>query len=52
MSGAVSTIIKNKNLIDESIIDELLNGVFEDTQWLIRLVENLLSMTRIDEGKT
>ncbi|MGL5558216.1 MAG: ATP-binding protein [Paraclostridium dentum] len=51
ISGAVSTIIKNKNLIDESIIDELLNGVFEDTQWLIRLVENLLSMTRIDEGK-
>lgn len=51
ISGAVSTIIKNKNLIDESIIDDLLNGVFEDTQWLIRLVENLLSMTRIDEGK-
>ncbi|WP_250674520.1 sensor histidine kinase KdpD [Paraclostridium ghonii] len=51
ISGAVSTIIKNKNLIDESIIDDLLNGIFEDTQWLIRLVENLLSMTRIDEGK-
>lgn len=51
ISGAVSTIIKNKDVINESIIDELLHGVFEDTQWLIRLVENLLSMTRIDEGK-
>lgn len=51
ISGAISTIIKNKNVIGEEIIDDLLNGVFEDTQWLIRLVENLLSMTRIDEGK-
>lgn len=51
ISGAISTIIKNKNLIDEEVVDDLLNGVFEDTQWLIRLVENLLSMTRIDEGR-
>ncbi|MEG2984877.1 MAG: sensor histidine kinase KdpD [Peptostreptococcaceae bacterium] len=51
ISGAISTIIKNKDKIDEDIINDLLNGVFEDTQWLIRLVENLLSMTRIDEGK-
>lgn len=51
ISGAVSTIIKNKDLIDESVIDDLLNGIYEDAQWLIRLVENLLSMTRIEEGK-
>lgn len=51
ISGAVSTIIKNKDLIDESVIDDLLNGIYEDSQWLIRLVENLLSMTRIEEGK-
>lgn len=51
ISGAVSTIIKNKGTIGQDIIDELLSGVYEDTQWLIRLVENLLSMTKIDEGK-
>lgn len=51
ISGAVSTIIKNKDTIGQDIIDELLSGVYEDTQWLIRLVENLLSMTKIDEGK-
>lgn len=51
ISGAVSTIIKNKNVISEEITDELLNGIYEDSQWLIRLVENLLSMTKIDEGK-
>lgn len=51
ISGAVSTIIKNKNEISEEITDELLNGIYEDSQWLIRLVENLLSMTKIDEGK-
>ncbi|RDY22943.1 sensor histidine kinase KdpD [Romboutsia maritimum] len=51
ISGAISTIIKNKKYLDETIVDELLNGVYEDSQWLIRLVENLLSMTKIDEGK-
>lgn len=51
ISGAVSTIIKNKDVIDDKIIDDLLNGIYEDAGWLIRLVENLLSMTRIDEGK-
>lgn len=51
ISGAVSTIIKNKNEISEDITDELLNGIYDDSQWLIRLVENLLNMTKIDEGK-
>lgn len=27
-----------------------MNGIYDDTEWLIRLVENLLSMTRFDEG--
>ncbi len=51
ISGSISTIIKNKENIDPQTVDDLLNGVHDDTQWLIRLVENLLSMTRIDEGK-
>jgi two-component system sensor histidine kinase KdpD len=30
---------------------ELLDIIYEDTSWLIHSVENILSMTRIDEGK-
>ena len=39
------------SLFLEETKEELLQGIYEDTEWLIRLVENLLSMTRFDEGK-
>ena len=31
--------------------DKMLQGIQEDSQWLVRMVENLLSITRIDSGK-
>lgn len=51
IKGAVSTIIENGKLISNDKKDELLQGIYYDTEWLIRLVENLLSMTKLDEGK-
>jgi len=50
IKGAVSTIIETGDLISEKTKGELLQGVYEDTEWLIRLVENLLSMTRFEGG--
>ncbi|MGG6311779.1 hypothetical protein [Paenibacillus macerans] len=29
----------------------MLQGIYEDTSWLIHSIENILSMTRMDEGK-
>lgn len=49
--GSVTTIIDNSNCLDDNIKNELLQNIFEDTSWLIHSVENILSMTRIDEGK-
>lgn len=51
IKGAVSTILENGEFISKEKKEELLQGISEDTEWLIRLVENLLSMTRLDEGK-
>ena len=51
IKGSVSTIIENGKLISDETKEELLQGIYEDTEWLIRLVENLLSMTKFDEGK-
>ncbi|RDY28323.1 sensor histidine kinase KdpD [Romboutsia weinsteinii] len=51
ISGTLSTIMKNKEEINDDLLYELIDGAYEDSQWLIRLVENLLSMTRIDENK-
>lgn len=50
IKGAVSTILENGKLISEKTRENLLKGIYDDTEWLIRLVENLLSMTKFDEG--
>lgn len=50
IKGAVSTIIENGKLISKETEAELLQGIYDDTEWLIRLIENLLSMTKFDEG--
>jgi len=48
--GASSTILEGGDLIDAPTRNKLLSGIKEDSQWLIRMVENLLSVTRINEG--
>jgi len=46
--GASSTIIENYDSLSPEQHLHLLHDVQEDSQWLIRMVENLLSVTRID----
>jgi len=48
--GASSTILENGDRIDKETHDKLVSNIVEDSQWLIRMVENLLSVTRINEG--
>ena len=48
--GASATIMENYDLLTREQQLKLLNEVQEDAQWLIRMVENLLSVTRIDNG--
>lgn len=48
--GASSAILENGSIIDQETHDTLINNIKEDSQWLIRMVENLLSVTRINEG--
>jgi two-component system sensor histidine kinase KdpD len=49
--GSVSTIMDNYDKLDNDTKKELLDIIYEDTSWLIHSVENILSMTRMDEGK-
>ena len=49
--GSSTTVIDNFDTLSEKQILKLLKEVRDDAQWLIRMVENLLSVTRIDEGK-
>ena len=49
--GASSTVIENYESLSREQHLKLLGEVREDAQWLIRMVENLLSVTRIDGEK-
>lgn len=49
--GAANTALENDNSLDADTRKQLLKGICEDADWLIQIVENLLSVTRIDEGK-
>ena len=49
--GSSTTVTENFDNLSREQILKLLNEVQDDAQWLIRMVENLLSVTRIDSGR-
>lgn len=48
--GSSSTMLENGKILTEEQKEKMLRGIKEDAQWLIRMVENLLSITKIDSG--
>lgn len=48
--GASSAIRENARTIDEETHDKLIANIQEESQWLIRMVENLLSVTRLNDS--
>lgn len=48
--SASVTLRSKKELLTVQQQDEMLQNIQEDSEWLIRMVENLLSVTRIDDG--
>lgn len=48
--GSTSAIIENDDALDKKQRLALLSEIKEDAEWLIRMVENLLTVTRIEEG--
>ncbi len=51
ISGNSENLLTNLDSIDEETRKKLLTDVNEDAEWLISLVENLLSVSRISEGR-
>lgn len=49
--GSAATLIENREILQEEQQRKILNGIKEDSEWLVRMVENLLSITRIDSGQ-
>lgn len=48
--GASSSIVDNYDKLSDAQKLQMTTGIKEDSEWLIRMVENLLSITRIDSG--
>lgn len=50
ISGNASNLLSNGEKFDDSTKKQLYLDIYDDSMWLINLVENLLSVTRIEEG--
>lgn len=50
ISGNAAVLMNNANDLDEHKKNELYENIYDDSIWLINLVENLLSVTRLEDG--
>lgn len=51
ISGNASNLISNGEEFDEITKKQIYTDIYDDSMWLVNLVENLLSVTRIEEGR-
>ena len=51
ISGNAENVLKNYEKLDADMREQIFKEIFDDSQWLISIVENLLSVTRIEEGR-
>lgn len=49
--GSSTTLLENNDVITDEQKKKIITGIKEDAEWLVRMVENLLSITRIDSGQ-
>lgn len=51
ISGNASNLLSNGDTFDPDTKRRLYTDIYDDSMWLINLVENLLAVTRIEEGR-
>ena len=51
ISGNASTLLSNENEFSQETRMQIYGDIYDDSMWLIKLVENLLSVTRIEDGR-
>lgn len=51
ISGNASNLLSNGDLFDAKTKEQMYTDIYDDAVWLINLVENLLSVSRLEEGK-
>ena len=51
ISGNASNLLSNGDLFDAKTRQQMYTDIYDDSMWLINLVENLLSVSRLEEGR-
>ena len=51
ISGNASTLLSHYGQLDAPAREQIFADIYDDAQWLIHLVENLLSISRIENGQ-
>lgn len=51
ISGNASNLLSNGKLFDEQTKNRMYADIYDDAMWLINLVENLLSVSRLESGR-
>ena len=51
ISGNANNLLYNESCPDAQMRRQIYGDIYDDSMWLIDLVENLLSVTRIEEGR-
>lgn len=51
ISGNASNFLRHEDSMDEQTKHQLFLDIYDDSMWLINLVENLLSITRLEENR-
>ncbi|MCR5421541.1 MAG: DUF4118 domain-containing protein [Lachnospiraceae bacterium] len=51
ISGNASNLLNHYKILDDDILKQIFSDIYDDSEWLIRLVENLLSVTRFENGE-
>ena len=49
--GSSTTLLENNDTLTNEQRVKIITGIKEDSDWLVRMVENLLSITKIDSGQ-
>lgn len=51
ISGNAANLLTNDDKLDGETRTQIFTDIYDDSMWLISLVENLLSVTRLEEGQ-
>ncbi len=51
ISGNASNLLTHYRQLDEQTLNQIFSDIYDDSEWMIDLVENLLSISRIENGQ-